>query len=388
MKKALFLFLVCLFVFLLAGCDGDSVAGSITTPDDTPSTSPAESTPSTTEVAPSATKTPEESTDTPTPPAEIDYTDVYAGYLEYYREYQLDISVYTWGVGDGQVAICDIFGDATPEMLYVAQYTNYEAYLSIYTYIDGSPTRTYYEPIDRVVSSGEFYCLFTTTDGKAILYKRGPGWPMTRSFEELALVDNQLVVTPLFSRKTTPSEDFSTYSDVYEQNGTTISESEFAALESQLVGSAKEITVWSCVEEMDGIVMDKINELGSSAMSAETAIEFLIDAAGVRGEDAPSSVAGDFNFTEGMAIEYLTPAILRGWGQSITEEEIPDRVEYDVTVSDRLYDNQPIYLIKYNIPGVGGGKTLVFADGTTMSKFAAEFANYAGYFESIDITAD
>lgn len=92
-------------------------------------------------------------------------------------------------------------------------------------------------------------------------------------------------------------------------------------------------------------------------------------------------------FTEEQAIAYMTPLIITDWPQErLTEEFIASYADYTVAKSDKLYNDQPIYLIEYGVFRIGTGRALVFADGTVISREDPQFSNYNDYFD-IDITA-
>ena len=372
MKKLFSILLVCLFAICLAGCNGNTTAQS--TPSSTPDSTPVPSQP------------PPAESETPEP----DYTKVYANYLGIVRNNSADISAYGWGVGDGQVAVADILGDATPELVFLSagESNAYEAYLSVFRYENGESQRIYYYLTDISAGSGSYYCLFTTNDGKIYLYSRGPFEERVYSYMELAINDNgELVMASIFSHERTPtSADYTTYTHRYWQDGEELDESEYLALEASLLGRVTDIVVWSCNDE-DSAILAKITEFGNSlAMSTEEAIAYLADRAGAEtpesGSATPSAPPSD-SFDEAQAIAFLTARIVDAWqSDELSEAQIIKLCSFDVEASDRLIDGETVFLIDYVVEGIVDGRVLVFSSGDIIGSASVEFADYQGYFET------
>ncbi|MDR3298232.1 MAG: hypothetical protein LBT19_02620 [Candidatus Nomurabacteria bacterium] len=370
-KVSAILLCAILFVIPLSGC-GDNSAASQNHPE-TISAPPTETPVSTTEE-PAAIKpanpdpAPAESAE---PEEELDFTDAYAAYLQIYREYTWDIVRYNWCAGDGPVAFCNVIGDATPEFFFftVPSVKGYEAYLSIYTYENNGAVEIFHEGIDILAGAGTSYCLFTTTDGEVFLYIRSADGQRVFSFTKLELdAQGRMVPAGTFLREENKK---------FMQDDAEITMSEYRTLANSLMGKMRDVVIWSCTEFDEP--WDKISQLGSSAMSAEDAVEFLIVESGQSG---PSVVIATDSPGQDQAIAYMLPHVVAEWpDENLDVDMVAKYCSFTATVSDRLLDNEPIFLIEFSLESVGEGKALVFSDGTIISGRKAEFSNYKGYFD-------
>ena len=119
--------------------------------------------------------------------SENDLKAVYASYLMLLKEKQKDIEAYTWQIYEENpvgrhlkmetkgIAIADVYGDSTPELLFMdgSQYDEegnaIHANLHIYSFQDGNPVEiAKKENLDYQVGGGAVYDIFLTEKNKRI----------------------------------------------------------------------------------------------------------------------------------------------------------------------------------------------------------------------------
>ena len=122
-----------------------------------------------------------------TTPEAVDSKAVYTAYLTLLKEKQKDIEAYTWqayeedqdgapiSVETKGIAIADVYGDSTPELLFIdAEENNGEgtairANLHIYSFQDGKPVEmAKKENLDYQVGGGAVYNIFLTEKDKRL----------------------------------------------------------------------------------------------------------------------------------------------------------------------------------------------------------------------------
>ena len=119
--------------------------------------------------------------------SENDLKAVYASYLTLLKEKQKDIESYTWQIYEENpvgrhlkmetkgIAITDVYGDSTPELLFIdgSQYDEegnaIHANLHIYSFQDGKPVEiAKKENLDYQVGGGAVYDIFLTENNKRL----------------------------------------------------------------------------------------------------------------------------------------------------------------------------------------------------------------------------
>ena len=122
-----------------------------------------------------------------TTPEAVDSKAVYTAYLTLLKERQKDIEAYTWqayeedkdgapiSVETKGIAVADVYGDSTPELLFIdAEENNGEgtairANLHIYSFQDGKPVEiAKKENLDYQVGGGAVYNIFLTEKDKRL----------------------------------------------------------------------------------------------------------------------------------------------------------------------------------------------------------------------------
>ena len=122
-----------------------------------------------------------------TTPEAVDSKAVYTAYLTLLKEKQKDIEAYTWqayeedkdgapiSVETKGIAVADVYGDSTPELLFIdAEENNGEgtairANLHIYSFQDGKPVEmAKKENLDYQVGGGAVYNIFLTEKDKRL----------------------------------------------------------------------------------------------------------------------------------------------------------------------------------------------------------------------------
>ena len=122
-----------------------------------------------------------------TTPEAVDSKAVYTAYLTLLKEKQKDIEAYTWQIYEENpvgrhlkmetkgIAIADVYGDSTPELLFIdgSQYDEegnaIHANLHIYSFQDGKPVEiAKKENLDYQVGGGAVYDIFLTEKNKRL----------------------------------------------------------------------------------------------------------------------------------------------------------------------------------------------------------------------------
>ena len=193
-----------------------------------------------------------ESSSTPTPQIEEpDYSEAYAAYLSILQANRAGILNY-WRVvnsyGDRYIAIKNICGDDTPELIYIWGTNQWEAKLEIYTFVDGVAKNIYSADIDFAYSAYGSFGLFITDHGELFIYAYYRNESTEWSYDILRLQGNNFTVTEsyygiLWEHWNNNTETYE-YTDEYEHNGVEISQDEFNIATRNIVDSVDTILMW------------------------------------------------------------------------------------------------------------------------------------------------
>lgn len=178
--------------------------------------------------------------------------------------------------GKEPIAITDICGDDTPELIYLSAKSDYTADLNILTY-EGGSLRTVLssENYDIQVAGGARFILFKKNDGKDLYSYFSMGdenW--TTSWAVLEPRNSgQYTWHTLAREETGPNEDYtSTWYDYSDQYGT-ITKEEFDDTARDLRGNMDYVVL--CENIDDQAIYDKSAQLDYLAMSFDEATGFL-----------------------------------------------------------------------------------------------------------------
>ena len=306
---------MCMAALTLAACGGTS--GSSAPETKAPETAaPAES-----EAAEETEAVTDTESSAPETEAAADYSEAYAAYRAVLEARGDELSAVTWqneyGLGweEGTrskygrepVALVNICGDETPELIFTSTQTQYSAEISIYTYADGEAKCIFNDPEwDMQVAGGERYAFFQTGD-EGTLYAYSSMGDEQWTFEYFPLIpgdDGMLSAGDTYVMKTQPSEDYEDLIRTYELNGEEISEEDYNAAVNPLIDNMKTMVLCSNIDSQ--ILYDASLKADYLAMDVQTALSLLGGdaegpgtAADVTAETLFASLADQFSFSSG-----------------------------------------------------------------------------------------
>ena len=270
-------------------------------------------------------------------------TAMYSSYLDDLAAHKDRILGYDWQITDldgdrrfdretgsnkKPVALCDVTGSGTPELLYFyadpdGDGSTWKANLRVLTYEDEELRVLYDELLDAQVAGGIYYALFTT--------KEGALWVMTDYGDEdwctqYDLFDREgngiyretKLLRKSFAEFDGEKGEYTGERQEYEVDGAEASLEEYGAEVLKLYASIGDILLYSGPNE-EGL-LTLIGEKGTLSMSYEEAEKKLIDRGAVPGEGAaapggtgssssggspesdaaPSGIPGDYYFPSGV----------------------------------------------------------------------------------------
>ena len=204
--------------------------------------------------------TPTEDGEEPESAPESDYSEAYAAYYRYLPDHRDAIDAYNWQniewTEDGpiyhpsyKVSIADVYGDETPELLYMENYDpdnqgfTSVASLNIVTFEGGEIKTLYSEVLDAEVAGGTSFCVFTVTGKKepVVYYDIGDeGWTWT--YLELTAGDGVLNAVRKAEMSEYPNEDYSATVKTYKLDEQETDEASFTAYRQGLIDSFDQLT--------------------------------------------------------------------------------------------------------------------------------------------------
>ena len=218
------------------------------------------------------------------------YIKAAESYLDLLYEKIDAINSYTWergysgnGYPSGDeiarpVALCDIYGDDVPELLFLYCDTPYTIRLQIVSVVQDQPQILYDKEWGGLVGGGLYYYLFQLKDNKQLYcYTRHSGETKSKNysvFEETA--DHELATESILSHVTRHGNSQATYQELYDeyQQGTNIiSREDFLNSEEIIQYNIENLLMFSTGCEGFPEIFAKQN--GCSALTCDEAISLL-----------------------------------------------------------------------------------------------------------------
>ena len=156
-------------------------------------------------------------------------------------------------IGDGKVAIVDVFGDEAPELLYIHIATEYSINLNIFMYSKIERAVSIFDSNVYIAAGGEGnYCVYLTNDGELMLYYFRsdvvswygfwpiiPGQTQLFMYSELAGYDtyDQDLAQLFFADISVDSDNVETYMEY----GEAISEEQFEKAGNKIIGDIAQV---------------------------------------------------------------------------------------------------------------------------------------------------
>ncbi len=349
-------------LMMTAGCGGSAGKPAQT---EKPAGSAAESLSEETEAAQTEAETSteeNEAAETENEAATEDFSAAYAAYREVLASRGDELSAVTWQneygygweddastrYGLEPVALVNICGDATPELIFTATQTQYSAELNIYTYADGEAKCIFSDDEwDIQVAGGTRYCLFQTEDDDTLYAYTSMGdeyWEY-KYFTLTPGDDGQLVQGKTYMLSTQPSEDYEDMIEEYSLDGQGISEDEFKAGMNPVLNNMRTIVLCSNIDTQQ--MYENSMKADYLAMDVQTALGLLggkkaVDPADISEENLFEALADRFSFASGAG----------GWSTELMINDdgsfTGDYHDSDMGDMGDDYPNGTIYVCKFS----------------------------------------
>lgn len=242
------------------------------------------------------------------------YDDAFRAYINELNEQYLPIFGAETYDHSRCAAICDVYGDETPELIYWTSNDgeySYTKYLNILSYENGR-LKTLYRSTDEDYVMA--YMLYQTADSKKLyLFDYQPvvdsGHTIISSFEESAgaLRKTELVCYTAAYNMDNPSDYH--YDYIWRADGEAVGEDVFAQKCETLLGQVHQVLMRSKLVDYES----RFSGVNNVSLTVEEAIDRLYAALGEnRPSESPEEIfsrfAGDYLFTSGIG----------GWGTKMT----------------------------------------------------------------------
>ena len=312
---------MCMAALTLAACGGASQPAA-------PETKAAESAaPAESETAAKTEAVTETETAAPETEAAADYSEAYAAYKAVLEARGDELSAVNWQneygygweddvqskYGKEPVALVNICGDATPELIFTATQTQYSGELNIYTYTNGEAKCIFSDDEwDIQVAGGTRYCLFQTEDDDTLYAYTSMGdeyWEY-KYFTLTPGDDGQLTPGKTYMKSTQPSEDYEDMIEEYSLDGEGISADEFDSAVNPLLNNMRPVVLCSNIDTQQ--FYESSLQADYLAMDAQTALDLL----GGKTEAAPSGVSED-NLFASLADQFSFASGAGGWSTEL-----------------------------------------------------------------------
>ena len=296
--------------------------------------------------------------------AAADYAEAYAAYREVLASRGDELGAVGWqneyGLGweDGAVnkygkepvALANICGDETPELIFTATQTQYSAELNIYTYADGEAKCIYSnDEWDMQVAGGERYALFQTGNDDTLYVYSSMGdeqWEF-KYFPLIPGDDGMLVPGETYVLKTQPSEDYEDLIREYSLDGNEISEDEFNAAVDPLIREMRTLVLCSNIDSE--VIYDASLNAEYLAMSADDAMALL---GGEPGGSIPAADVSEDNLFAALADQFSFASGAGGWSTELMINDdgsfTGDYHDSDMGDMGDDYPNGTIYVCKFS----------------------------------------
>ena len=208
---------------------------------------------------------------------------VYKHYLDTIQDNWEDILAYNWrndwtaeNAYGGLIAIHDIIGDETPELLFMSSTTDEDGFrggwskLSIYTYSDRTSALFFEKDIGMNFGGGFDYCLFLTKDNDFYLYESCGDEEWVESFSKIS--ENE--IADMFAHVSGPNDDYTSTINTYTSNKKEIPESAYQLETSAIIQDVKTVLLFS-LRGNEAIYQKTDLFLESVEMSYSDAVQYL-----------------------------------------------------------------------------------------------------------------
>ena len=300
-------------------------------------------------------------------------------------------------VGAGRVAVVDICGDATPELLYTKQVgdTVYGApadlldiamVLYIWTFEDGAANTI----LDLNVGHGgmwHYLKVLLLSNGELYIYNPMGQTDEYHKYSKYEIIDGALVEVSKFGFDIEMESD-GTLKTTYWQNDATSSRHEYEGLEISVIDNVDVIAIEThCVGNKE-LFHENTADFKNTSLSYDQAVTYLNSLRTMPSSDADKELSindevkeSDSVFSKEEAETLLRAHLKRELVSMQLEDEIVNLNIYDTAQSSAKYKGDSIYFFSFEIIRITGGNALVFSDGTIIYDHDATFARFGNYFD-------
>ena len=241
-------------------------------------------------------------------------TQAYSAYLNLLIESKQEIDSYTWQRGyfgnkeltkenaSHPVVFCDIYGDETPEMIYIManEFGGYQsASLNIVTYENDQVKSLYFiEYWDSLFAGGFYYYLYQIKGDKTLyaFESTGDDW-WSYSYHEFEIIGDTLTLTNLYEYIRKPDYEHISATGPetikeYTRSGTiSISETEYNTAVETIESKTSSVLMYNY--NCSDYALNYVAENGCPAMTCDEAIAYLREQIGLPSKDDDSSLIFD-----------------------------------------------------------------------------------------------
>ena len=223
------------------------------------------------------------------------------------------------------VSLVDICADETPELIFVAATSEYQAQLQIYSYTGGRAVQIFTRDVDWQAAGGYRYCLFQAQGSRDLWLFASYGdeiWTVT--LESFELSGAQLTPSYLLFYEYGPNEDYSGTDEEYRENLTGISAEDYNAKFSAITNRMEHLYQLNYVDSDE--MAEKAGLLEPESLSCAEAEELLRvlagggpdPAAGPGTSEKSAGSPGSSDLLRSVPDEFFFSSGAGAWGTEIT----------------------------------------------------------------------
>ena len=296
--------------------------------------------------------------------AAADYSEAYAAYKAVLEARGDELSAVYWQneygygweddvqskYGKEPVALVNICGDETPELIFTATQTQYSGELNIYTYADGQAKCIFSDDEwDIQVAGGTRYCLFQTEDDDTLhaYTSMGDEYWEYKYFTLTPGDDGQLVPGKTYIKSTQPSEDYEDMIEEYSLDGEGITADEFDSAINSLLNNMRTVVLCSNIDTQQ--FYESSLRADYLAMDVQTALSLL--GGDAEGTGAAADATED-NLFAVLADQFSFASGAGGWSTELMISDdgsfTGDYHDSDMGDSGDDYPNGTVYVCSFS----------------------------------------
>lgn len=184
-------------------------------------------------------------------------------------------------LGDGKIAVLDVLGDETPELLYIYTDTDISNYLKVFTYSKTDEAKSVFDSCIYTAAGGEgYYCVYLTHDKELMGYFSHNGaysyygfWSLIPALGDEYNAHEESYFSPdncsLAKLYYGISHDTDEIEETYMQDGQEITENQFDKAGKEIVGDISQVLFQGVVYPQIGLGLYKYNNFWNDVVPFE-----------------------------------------------------------------------------------------------------------------------